>query len=170
MNNLSLIGNITNDLELMTSQNGTNYLTFNIAVQRAFKDKQSGEYKSDFPRCKAFGKTAEIIAEHFGKGSKIGITGSIQTDRYDDKDGKTIFTTDVLVNQITFVERKGSSGGQSSQQNERSASGSRYGNESRGQNKSDSYTNAYSGQSQQRESNPFKDDGPVDISDDDLPF
>jgi len=162
MNQINLIGNLTADVELKHSQGGTAYVNFNIGVQRPYKDKQTGEYQSDFPRCKAFNKTAEVIAEHFSKGSKIGLTGTLQTGQYDDKDGKTTFTTDVMVNQVTFVERKGQSNDQSQQ---------------RGQN--DSYRQAYGGQTkgqnaqQQKPSyaeNPFKEDGPVDISDDDLPF
>lgn len=106
MNSLNILGNLTADVELNQSASGVSYCSFIIGVQRPFKDKQSGEYKSDFPRCKAFGKTAEIISEHFKKGSKIGITGSIQTDRYENKDGVTIYSTDVMVDRVTFVEPK----------------------------------------------------------------
>lgn len=107
MNTVNLIGNITKDLQLNAAGN-TSFLSFGIAVQRNFKNKQTNEYESDFINCKAFGKTAEIIADHFQKGSKIGVTGRIQTGKYE-KDGRTIYTTDVMVNDITFVERKGSS-------------------------------------------------------------
>lgn len=152
MNHINLIGNLTADPTLTVTQSNLSIVSFNIGVQRPFKDKQSGEYQSDFPRCKAFGKTAEIINEHFQKGSKIGLTGSIQTGSYEDKDGKRIYTTDVMVNQVTFVERK--------------------------QQQDNSYQQAYSGQSKQAtgnkpsiEDNPFQGNkGPVDISDDDLPF
>lgn len=152
MNQINLIGNLTADPTLTVTQSNLSIVSFNIGVQRPFKDKQSGEYQSDFPRCKAFGKTAEIINEHFKKGSKIGLTGSIQTGSYEDKDGKRIFTTDVMVNQVTFVERK--------------------------QQQDNSYQQAYGGQSNQAtgskpsyEENPFGNSkGPVEIQDDDLPF
>lgn len=152
LNQINLIGNLTADPTLTVTQSNLSIVSFNIGVQRPFKDKQSGEYQSDFPRCKAFGKTAEIINEHFQKGSKIGLTGSIQTGSYEDKDGKRIYTTVVMVNQVTFVERK--------------------------QQQDNSSQQAYGGQSKQAtgskpsiEDNPFQGNkGPVDISDDDLPF
>src|SRR5699024_11844019 len=105
MNQINLIGNLTADPTLTVSQSNLSIVSFNIGVQRPFKDKQSGEYQSDFPRCKAFGKTAEIIAEHFSKGSKIGLTGSVQTDRYE-KDGQTVYTTDIMVDRVHFVAPK----------------------------------------------------------------
>lgn len=152
MNQINLIGNITADPELRYSQGDTAYTKFNIGVQRPFKDKQSGEYQSDFPRCKAFGKTAEIIAEHFNKGSKIGITGSVQTGQYEDKDGKTVFTTDILVNQVTFVERK--------QQTNNSY-----------QQSDNTQPNQTTGSKPSYEDNPFQNSqGPVEVQDDDLPF
>lgn len=151
MNQINLIGNLTADPTLTVSQSNLSIVSFNIGVQRPFKDKQSGEYQSDFPRCKAFGKTAEIISEHFSKGSKIGLTGSVQTGSYEDKDGKRIYTTDVIVNQVTFVERK--------QQQDKSAYG-----HSRIQQ-----SNQSTG-SKQVEPNPFENGGPVDVNDDDLPF
>ena len=151
MNQINLIGNLTADPTLTVSQSDLSIVSFNIGVQRPFKDKQSGEYQSDFPRCKAFGKTAEIISEHFKKGSKIGLTGSVQTGSYEDKDGKKVYTTDVIVNQVTFVERK-------NQQN-------------------NSYKQAYGNNQPQQargtrpvEDNPFENSGPVDVNDDDLPF
>ena len=155
MNVINLVGNLTTDVELKHSQGGTAYTSFNIGVQRAFKDKQSGEYKSDFPRCKAFGKTAEIISEHFGKGSKIGLTGSVQTDRYE-KDGQTVYTTDIMVDRVHFVAPKAQNQGAQPQQNNYRPN-----------------TNTQQNQPAQGgyERNPFADaDGPVDISDSDLPF
>ena len=150
MNVINLVGNLTADVELKHSQGGTAYTSFNIGVQRAFKDKQSGEYKSDFPRCKAFGKTAEIIAEHFNKGSKIGLTGSVQTDRYE-KDGQTIYTTDIMVDRVHFVAPKAQNQGVQ-QQNIQS-----------GTNTSQRQNNTSQG-----EYNPFK--GDVDINSEELPF
>lgn len=150
MNVINLVGNLTADVELKYSQGGTAYTSFNIGVQRAFKDKQSGEYKSDFPRCKAFGKTAEIIAENFNKGSKIGLTGSVQTDRYE-KDGQTIYTTDIMVDRVHFVAPKAQNQGVQQQ------------NTQTGTNTNQNQNNASHG-----EQNPFK--GDQEITDDMLPF
>lgn len=107
MNQFNGVGNLVADVELKGQNN--NVASFRVAIQRPFKNKQTDEYETDFLTCKAFGKTAEIIANNFSKGQKIGITGSIQTGSFEGKDGKKVFTTDVLVNQITFVERKGQS-------------------------------------------------------------
>lgn len=112
MNQFNGVGNLVADVELKGQNN--NVASFRVAIQRPFKNKQTDEYETDFLTCKAFGKTAEIIANNFSKGQKIGITGSIQTGSFEGKDGKKVFTTDVLVNQITFVERKGQSNNQSS--------------------------------------------------------
>lgn len=104
MNQFNGVGNLVADVELK-GQND-NVANFRVAIQRPFKNKQTNEYETDFLTCKAFGKTAEIIANNFNKGQKIAITGSIQTGSFDGKDGKKVFTTDVVVNQVTFVEKK----------------------------------------------------------------
>ena len=103
MNTVNLLGNLVADPELR-GQN-SNVANFRIAVQRPFKNKQTDEYETDFITCVAFGKTAEIITNNFKKGNKIGVTGSIQTGSYE-KDGQRVYTTDVAVNQVTFVEPK----------------------------------------------------------------
>lgn len=104
MNQFNGVGNLVADVELK-GQN-SNVANFRVAIQRPFKNKQTNEYETDFLTCKAFGKTAEIIANNFSKGQKIAITGYIQTGSFDGKDGKKVFTTDVVVNQVTFVEKK----------------------------------------------------------------
>ena len=119
MNQFNGVGNLVADVELK-GQN-SNVASFRVAIQRPFKNKQTDEYETDFLTCKAFGKTAEIIANNFSKGQKIGITGSIQTGSFDGKDGKKVFTTDVVVNQVTFVERKGQSSNQNTKQNNTNA-------------------------------------------------
>lgn len=140
MNTVNLIGNLVADPELKGQNN--NVVNFAIAVQRLFKNKQTNEYETDFIRCVAFGKTAEIIANNFTKGNKIGVTGSIQTGSYENNQGQKVFTTDIAVNNITFVERKNNSqsNNQLQQQNGQTQTGN----------------------------NPF--DNTTAITDDDLPF
>lgn len=104
MNQFNGVGNLVADVELKGQNN--NVANFRVAIQRPFKNKQTNECETDFLTCKAFGKTAEIIANNFSKGQKIAITGSIQTGSFDGKDGKKVFTTDVVVNQVTFAEKK----------------------------------------------------------------
>lgn len=145
MNTVNLIGRLTRDAELGTSQNGTNYTGFTLAVDRYVKN---GENTADFIRCKAFNKTAEIITQNLHKGSQFGVEGSIQTGSYQDKDGKTVFTTDVLVRNITFT-----SGGNQQNQNQQ--------NQPQQNNQNQ----------QQGFKDPFAPSGnAIDISDNDLPF
>lgn len=138
MNTVNLIGNLVADPELKGQNN--NVVNFVIAVQRLFKNKQTNEYETDFIRCVAFGKTAEIIANNFNKGNKIGVTGSLQTGSYENNQGQKVFTTDIAVNNITFIERKNNGQSSNQQQNRQTQTGN----------------------------NPF--DNTTAITDDDLPF
>ena len=95
MNISSIIGRLTKETSLSYTPTGTALLKNGVAVRR---DKE----RTDFINIVAFGKTAELIANHFKKGDQIGINGSIITGSYE-KDGKKIFTTDVMVNSITFI-------------------------------------------------------------------
>jgi single-strand DNA-binding protein len=103
MNKVNLIGRITRDLDLKGSE--AKYIKFNLAVPRQFKN-QNGERETDFISCVAWRKTAELIAQYFKKGSQIGISGRIQTGSYDKEDGTKVYTTDVIVEDITFIDKK----------------------------------------------------------------
>lgn len=105
MNLVTLMGRITKDLDLKTSQSGSSFMSFTIAINRAFT-KQGEEKQTDFISCKAFGKTAENIAKFFSKGSLIAIEGRIQTGSYSDKEGKKVYTTDVMVSGFHFTGEK----------------------------------------------------------------
>lgn len=107
-NTVVLIGRLTKDVDLRYNDNGekrTAIARFSIAVDRGRKDAD-GNSQSDFPNCAAFGKTAENIERFFQKGSKIAVEGSLQTGKYQNKDGQTIYTTDVIVDSFDFVERR----------------------------------------------------------------
>lgn len=104
-NNVVLVGRITRDVELSMSTAGTPYSSFTLAVNRAFKGKD-GQDKADFISCKAFNKQAENLARYCGKGSLISVTGSIQTGKYQGKDGNTVYTTDVAVQNIQFLDTR----------------------------------------------------------------
>lgn len=102
MNNVSLVGRLTKDPELKTTQSGLSVCRFAVAVDRPYsKDRQA-----DFISCIAWRKTAEFIDSYFSKGQRIALTGSIQTGSYTDKDGKTVYTTDINVNNVEFCESK----------------------------------------------------------------
>lgn len=122
MNKVIIVGRLTRDPDIRYTTNST-VATFSVAVDRRYK--QEGQPDADFPRVIAWGKTAEFIEKYFHKGMKIGIEGRIQTGSYTNKDGQTIYTTDVIAEEVEFVENKaasqGTGSGGSSQNNQNSA-------------------------------------------------
>lgn len=108
MNVVTLVGNLCrdNDVRYSSGENATAILRNTIAVQRKFKNRETGAYDSDFINIQAFGNNAEFINKYFKKGSKIGITGEIRTGSYINKDGAKVYTTDVIVNNAEFVGKK----------------------------------------------------------------
>lgn len=104
MNAVQLLGRFTRDNEFK-ELGGTSIFRNNIAVQRNFKNKD-GERESDFINVVAFGKTAELLNQYFGKGQQVAIEGRIQTGSYEKEDGTRVYTTDVIVNQFDFVGSK----------------------------------------------------------------
>lgn len=105
MNNITVIGRLTKDPDVKTSNSGTSYLMFSVAVDRKFKDRQ-GNKQTDFLDCKAFGKTADFIGTYFIKGSKIALTGSMQVDNYTDQSGADRKQVYIAVSDVEFVESK----------------------------------------------------------------
>lgn len=97
MNTVNIIGRLVRENELRYSPSGTAVLKNTIAVNRKFKKDES-----DFVSILAFQKTAELIANHINKGDQFGIDGHIQTGSYE-KDGKKVYTTEVVVDNITFI-------------------------------------------------------------------
>ncbi len=100
---------MTRDPEVRYTDGGLSIARFSIAVDRRFK--KEGQPDVDFINIVAFGKTAEFIEKYFGKGQRIGLVGRIQTGSYDDKDGKKVYTTDVVAENVEFVENQNSGGG-----------------------------------------------------------
>lgn len=120
MNNVQLVGRLTRDPEVRYSDNGSTVARFSVAVDRRFR--KEGQQDADFISCVAFGKTAEFIEKWFRKGERIGLTGHIQTGSYTNQDNQKIYTTDVVADNVEFVESKGSSeGGQSASRPEPSS-------------------------------------------------
>lgn len=108
MNRCILIGRVTTNIELKESQSGTKNISFSLAVPRNFKNSE-GVTETDFISCKAFAKTAETIAKYVKKGNKLGVCGSVQCSSYTNEEGKTIYRTDIIVNEIEFCQAKGES-------------------------------------------------------------
>lgn len=105
MNTFIGLGRLTRDPEIRTTTSGTSVATFTLAIDRKFKDK-SGERKCDFLNCVAWRNTADLIGKFVKKGTKIAVTGEIQTRTYDDKDGKKVYVTEVVVESVEFCESK----------------------------------------------------------------
>lgn len=101
MNKVTLAGRLTDTPELKTTTSGLSVTSFTLAIDRRQKEKAC-----DFISCVAWRGTAEFIAKYFTKGQAIAITGSIQTRKWQDKDGATKYGTDVVVDEAYFVESK----------------------------------------------------------------
>lgn len=153
MNNVTLVGRLTEDVELRYTPGGKAVATFNLAVQRDFKN-QDNVYEVDFPRIVVWGKQAETLANYTGKGSLIGIKGRLQTRSYE-QEGRRVYVTEVVADGVRIYQWKNSGGGQGEQNGSRSQGrGSRY----------PDLFGPYDG-------DPFANDGePIYMNDDDLPF
>ncbi len=103
MNKSILMGRLTRDPDVRYADNKA-YARFTIAVDRRVK-QETGQ-NADFIQCVAFGKTAEFIEKYIQKGTKILVTGHIQTGSYTDRDGKKVYTTDVICEEVEFAESK----------------------------------------------------------------
>ena len=102
MNNVVLIGRLTRDPEVRyISESQTAVATFTVAIDRPVKSGQ--EKKTDFPRITVFGRQAENCERFLTKGSRVGIQGRIQTGSYTNKNGQTIYTTDVIADRVEFL-------------------------------------------------------------------
>lgn len=105
-----LSGRLTADPELKTTQNGVPVCSFSIAVERRYK--QGEERQTDFINIVSWRSTAEFVSKYFTKGSMIGIEGSIQTRKYQDKEGNNRTAFEVVANNVQFVESKRPQGNQ----------------------------------------------------------
>ena len=105
INNTVLVGRLTKKPQLKHTNSNIAFSRFTVAVNRPFKDNQSGEYETDFISCIAWRKQAENLCRFTDKGKMVGVTGRIQTGSYD-KDGRTIYTTDIVADSIQFLEPK----------------------------------------------------------------
>lgn len=116
MNVIILKGRLTRDPEIRYSQ-GANSMAiarFSLAVNRRFK--REGDPEADFFNCVAFGKQAETIEKFLSKGVEIAVRGHLQTGSYQNKEGQTVRTVDVIVDEFDFCGSKASNGGGQSKQ------------------------------------------------------
>ena len=147
MNRVVLVGRLTRDPEMRTTSSGVSQTRFTIAVNRRTAGA-NGQREADFINCVAWRGTAETIAKYLKKGREIAVEGRLQTGSYDAQDGTKRYTTDVVIDNFTFI----------------------------GGGNSDAPVDNQGGSSNIVEStdiseDPFKDFGEeVALSDDDLPF
>lgn len=106
MNKVSLVGRLTRQVELRYSKEGKAIARYTLAINRSHKRDEA-----DFISCLSFGKTAEVVAQYTDKGSLIGVSGEIRTGSYE-KDGKRIYTFEVMGNEIELLDSKKSENNQ----------------------------------------------------------
>ena len=111
MNKVILMGRLCADPQVryVQNQNPTAIARYRLAVDRRFH--RDGDATADFISCVAFGKAAEFAEKYLRQGTKIAITGRIQTGSYTNRDGQKVYTTDVVVEEQEFAESKGTGGG-----------------------------------------------------------
>ncbi|MBR1416222.1 MAG: single-stranded DNA-binding protein [Bacilli bacterium] len=105
LNQVVLVGRLTKDPELEIKDDGKKLSSVVVAVQRPFKNSE-GMYETDFVRCSLWNAAAENTTEYCKTGDMIGIKGRIQTDKYEDSDGKLHYVTEVVAERITFISSK----------------------------------------------------------------
>ena len=169
INNTTLVGRLTKSPDLKYTQSGIAVMSFTLAVERNFTNAQ-GERETDFINCVAWRGTAETLSKFAARGSLIGITGSIQTRNYENNEGRTVYITEVVVDNFQMLEPKSVTDERRSE-----GSGASSGNQYQQQNKQkkqpkSTYSNPLKNAELDKE-NPFAgSDDVTDIADDDLPF
>lgn len=169
MNTVQLIGRMTKDPEVRYTQSGVANTSFTLAVNRNFKNA-NGEREADFVMCTAWRKTAELISQYLNKGSMVGVSGRIQTRNYENQQGQRVYVTEVVVDEVTFVESK------NNQSNNFGQNQQNYGQQNQYQNNNFNQQNGnYAQQNQQNMNNQQNQWGQPDwkkleVSEDDLPF
>lgn len=153
LNRVILIGRLTRDPELRYTPSGVAVTQFTLAVDRPFTNSQTREREADFINIVTWRQLAETCANYLRKGRLTAVEGRIQVRNYDNNEGKRVYVTEVVADNVRFLESSGAG------REEGAATGA--GMSGGG--------NRYGGSREQQD--PFLDDGkPIDISDDDLPF
>lgn len=147
INNVSLTGRLTKDIDLRYTQSGVAVASFTLAVARNYKDRD-GNQQTDFIQCQIWRKAAENFANFTHKGSLVGIEGRIQTRNYDNQQGQKVYVTEVIVTNFSLLEPRNTGNGQG---------------QSNGQYQQQ-------GQSYQQTQNQGWEQSDVQLDDSDLPF
>ncbi|CAG7913286.1 Single-stranded DNA-binding protein A [Mammaliicoccus sciuri] len=162
INSTTLVGRLTKDPELRTTPSGVEVGNFTLAVNRTFTN-QNGEREADFINCIVFRKQAVNVNQYLSKGKLAGIVGRLQTRSYENKEGQKVYVTEVVCDNVQFLEPKDSQNDSNSYQN-----GTNY---QKGNNYSQNNQNVQKGQNKAKydqQNNPFNNGS--DFNEDDLPF
>lgn len=110
-NRVELIGNLGSDPEAIVFDNGTMKVSISVATSEVYKNRDTGETveNTEWHKCVAYGKLAQIINQYLRKGSKVLIEGKLKYGSYDDKNGVKRYTTDIVINEFMFLDAKGDS-------------------------------------------------------------
>lgn len=106
LNRIIIQGRMTKDIEMRSTQSGKHVGSFSVAVERDFKDKQTGEKPVDFIDVTAWGGTADLVEKWMGKGRMVVIEGKLQTRTYEDKNGNKRKATEILAESVYFGDSK----------------------------------------------------------------
>lgn len=141
INRATLVGRLTKDPEYRVTPSGVAVATFTLAINRTFTNA-NGEREADFINCVVFRRQAENVNKFLFKGNLAGVDGRLQSRSYENQEGRRVFVTEVVADNVHFLEPKNSKSGQSSKNNDQPVG-----------------------------NNPFQNtNGPIDINDDDMPF
>jgi len=153
LNRVILIGRLTKDPELRYTPNGVAVTTFTLAVDRNYSNQQ-GQREADFINIVTWRGLAENVANYLKKGRLAAVEGRLQTRNYENNEGKRVYVTEIIADNVRFLESSNNNNNNNNNQNSRQEP---FGNRNN--------------QNDQHNIDPFSDDGsPIDISDDDLPF
>lgn len=142
INNVTLVGRLTKDVELKYTPSNVANVSFTLAVNRTFKNA-NGEREADFINCVIWRQSAENFANFAKKGALIGITGRIQTRNYENQQGQRVYITEVIAENFQMLESRNQQQGQQQGQ---------------------------ATQQQAKQPDPFSGGTPMSLNDDDLPF
>ena len=156
INNVVLVGRMTKDAELRYTPQNQAVATFNLAVNRNFKNN-NGEREADFINCVIWRQQAENLANWAKKGALVGIVGRIQTRNYENQQGQRVYVTEVVADSFQLLESRNAQG-QREGGNSQAPSQNNYGNAG---SQTPDFGNGFGS---------FGGASPMDISDDDLPF
>ena len=180
INHIVLSGRLTKEPEFRTLPNGTNVTTFNLAVQRNFKN-QNNEYDADFFNCVVFGNKAQNFAQYVAKGNIVNVAGRLQSRSYENQNGQRVFVTEVICNDYQLLPQSNNIGGNNNGQNFNNGSNQQYNNYQNSQNTQKGRKQPNDWQQKQQQNNfnnqqagnPFANtngNDPLNINDEDLPF